>query len=127
MAKRRDQTEHDEMLKYIVIYLTENHYKFIKAELTGYEKPKKICWINSDECHTPDCTAILKDIFHIWEAETGDTITDDLTERQWKLFAAHASQFGSVFNIVIPDNLRNELNSRLDKLGITAIIHDIQI
>lgn len=124
MAKRRNQGSHDSMVQTVANYLEEKNYSNIRADISGYDQPEKICWKNNG-CHIPDATGEANSVMHIWEVETEDSIFDDHTEDQWKLFAAYAAQFKSVFHVVVPKGFESDARDRLNELEISASIHEV--
>jgi len=66
MASRKSQSDHDSMVKKGTIWLKDNSYSDIKADVTGYISPTKITWKSTGKGHIPDITAISSDFpFHI--------------------------------------------------------------
>lgn len=125
MAKRKNQSEHDNMVLTTANYLVSNLYTDVKADIKDYDSPKKICWKDSEKCHIPDVSGKLQGVQHIWEIETEDTISIEHTKDQWKLFSAYASQFDKVFHIVIPQGCSAEAEKQAEEWGITAEFHEV--
>ena len=95
MAKRKDQTKHDYIIKSFTEVLKSDQYKDTKADIDGYERPNKLYWKNG---HRPDITAIYDKIYHspkrfIFEVETKDSINDEHIVDQWQLFSAIGIEF----------------------------------
>ena len=117
MAKRRNQEEHDSMVKAVAKYLKENGHSNIKADLLGYDKPDLIYWESTKKGHIPDVTS-TKNQEYIFEVETDDSIDDSHTEDQWKLFSAYAEQYSKKFIVVVPKELEQQARQRAKQLGI---------
>lgn len=123
MAKRISQSDHDKMVKLVADWLTANNYKSIKADITGYDSPDKIKWSGNPSGHIPDNTALNSDSKpFIFEVETHDSIDDQHTEDQWKLFSAHAKNNNGEFYVVVPNNSRSAAENRVKSLNITASV-----
>ncbi|MDT3696631.1 MAG: hypothetical protein ROY99_09590 [Ignavibacterium sp.] len=103
MAKRKNQSDHDDMVKTTVNYIVSNLYTDEKADIDDYETPTKIIWSKTNDGHVPDVTAKYKDVEHIWEIETEDSISLDHTKSQWQLFSTFATQHYAIFHIVVPE------------------------
>jgi hypothetical protein len=124
MAKRVNQFNHDQMVKYTANYLVNNGYRDIKADLYGFAPPAKITWQQTGTGHIPDVTARNGQL-NIFEVETDDSIFDQHTADQWKLFAAYAHQKGAKFWVVVPIHYEADAQSRISQLGIQADIWGI--
>lgn len=119
MAKRRSQSQHDQMVKFVIDYLLSNNFSSVKADLSGFTKPAKITWESNGQGHIPDVTAEGKES-NLFEIETEDSIFDDHTADQWSLFAAYSQQHGKQFWVVVPHGSVKSAQSRLTQLGIQA-------
>ncbi|MEW6327866.1 MAG: hypothetical protein AB1487_09805 [Thermodesulfobacteriota bacterium] len=125
MAKRESQSQHDQIVRDVYDYLISKGYKNVKADLKGFPQPDLIYWESTGEGHIPDVTASWNGTSAIFEAETGDSIFDQHTEDQWRLFAANAAQYGKTFMVVVPKGSEASAKSRLAQLGIQAEIWNV--
>ena len=121
MAKRQSQANHDRMIGQVAKLLTGKNYKDVKADLEGYTAPRKIVWESTGEGHIPDITAYSSQL-KIFEVETMDSIRDEHTENQWKLFASYAKTNNALFYIVFPKGAADQVQSRLKELNIEACL-----
>ncbi|MBO8183121.1 MAG: hypothetical protein H0Z28_10075 [Archaeoglobus sp.] len=124
MTKRRSQSDHDKMVRYVVDYLKDKGFRNIKADISGFDKPNKIIWKTTGEGHIPDVTAENGSL-HIFEVETEDSINDQHTEDQWELFAAYAKKYSAKFWVVVPQGSRDLAEKRLNQLGLIAKIWEV--
>ncbi|HEC99706.1 MAG TPA: hypothetical protein ENN18_04920 [Proteobacteria bacterium] len=120
MAKRESQSQHDQIVRDVYDYLISKGCKNVKADLKGLLQPDLIYWESTGKGHIPDMTASWNGTGAIFEAETGDSVFDQHTEDQWRLFAANAAQYGKTFMVVIPKGSEASAKSRLAQLGIQA-------
>lgn len=119
MAKRRNQSEHDSMVKAIVNHVKANGHSDIKADLEGYEKPELIYWSSTKKGYYPDITSTKRQNY-IFEVETDDSINDSHTEDQWKLFSANAKEHSKTFIVVVPKGSETQAWQRVKELGINV-------
>ena len=119
-TKRRSQISHDQMVRDVYNHLIANNYRNVKADLKGFTKPGLIYWTLTKKGHIPDLTGKYNEKECIFEVETTDSIFDQHTEDQWKLFAANADQYGKSFRVVVPKSSKEDANSRLSQFGIQA-------
>jgi hypothetical protein len=117
MATRRNQSDHDIMVRSVARHVKEQGHSDIKVNLFGYETPDQIYWGTTNKGHTPDVTSTNIKQF-IFDVETGDSITDPQTEDQWKLFSAHARQQSKTFVVVVPKGFEQQARQRAADLGI---------
>jgi len=96
------KSEHDRLVQKLRNRLVANLYSDIKVDLPGYEKPTRIIWTATQRGHDPDASAYYGLKQHIFEVETADSIGDDHTYEQCKLFAAYAQQHFAEFVLVVP-------------------------
>ena len=122
MATRKSQTSHDQMVWDVYNHLISNSYRDVKADLQSLTKPDLIHWTSNKKGHIPDLTAKYNGNEFIFEVETTDSIFDQHTEDQWRLFAANANQYGKSFRVVVPKSSKEAVDSRLNQLGIQADI-----
>lgn len=125
MAKRKNESEHTSMVSTLANHLSNESYKEIKADHVGHTQPEKITWKNSGEGHIPDVTATKNNKMHVFEIETCDSINDQHTEDQWKLFSAYAKQFEKIFIVVVPKSCERDANARVQTLGVSASVWTI--
>ena len=120
MTKRRSQLKHDRMVRDIAELLVERGYQDIRADITGYKRPDIISG------HIPDVTAWDKNgEFNLFEVETEDSIYDQHTEDQWRLFSAYARQHSARFWVVVPKGWGGDAQKRANDLGINPRIWEI--
>ena len=120
MAKRKYQSNHDQMVRDVYNYLISNGFRNVKADLKGLAQPELIYWTSTENGHIPDLTASRNGTRQIFEIETSDSIFDQHTENQWKLFAANAQQDGKTFFVVVPKGSEDLAKSRLAQVDIQA-------
>ena len=126
MTKRRSQSKHDKMVRRVAELLAEKGYRNIKADIKGYEKPDRIIWCETRTGHIPDVTAWDRNgKFNLFEVETEDSIYDQHTEEQWRLFSAYARQHSAKFWVVVPKGWGADAQRRADELGVSAEICEI--
>ncbi|OGQ94914.1 MAG: hypothetical protein A2284_18910 [Deltaproteobacteria bacterium RIFOXYA12_FULL_61_11] len=116
MAKRRSQSDHDQMVKAVAVHLENEGYCNVAADVKGYDPPTKIIWKRSDSGHVPDATADGI----IVEVETADSINNEHTADQWTLFAAYAAEHDQVFVVVVPEGSKASATRRLRELDVSA-------
>ena len=119
MTKRRNQEEHDSMVRAVVKNVKENGHSNIKADLQGYEKPKLIYWKSKKEGYIPGVTS-TKNQGYIFGIETDYSIDDSHTEDQWRLFSANAKQHSKKFIVVVPKGSEQQARQRAKQLGINV-------
>ncbi len=124
MEKRKSQTEHDSLVDYVARELNKRGYEQVKADLPDYEVPKKIIWQSTGEGFEPDVTGV-KMGFRIFEIETDDSIEDEHTLQQWKLFASYAKVNDAFFYVVFRKGSLEKVQNRLKELGITATLWEV--
>jgi len=118
LAKRRDQSKHDSMVKSVADHVSTTRHTNVKADIAGYNAPDMIYWENSKKGHIPDVTS-SSDTHYIFEVETDDSINDPHTEDQWKLFSANAQQYSKKFIVVVPKGSEQQARMRANQLGVT--------
>jgi hypothetical protein len=105
-------------------HLVAKGFQEVKADLPGFQQPDKIVWSGSGRGHIPDVTGWGSE-FNLFEVETADSINDQHTADQWKLFAAFAGQHGAVFWVVVPVGAAAAAGQRLKDLGISAKVWEL--
>ena len=124
MPKKADQVEHDRLVKKVVDLLGDKGYENIKADLSDFEKPKKIVWQSTGEGRIPDVT-VFKDDFRIFEVETADSVEDEHTAEKWKLFSSYAEVNDAMFYVVFPKGAVEMVKKRIKELGVDACLWEI--
>ncbi len=125
MANRSSQIEHDRMVEYVAKILVGKGYKDVRADLQGFKQPRRIIWESSGEGYLPDVTARSDDDFRIFEVETKDSINDEHTADQWKLFASYADVNKAMFYVVFPKGSVDDVKNRLKELGLEAYLMEV--
>ena len=125
MAKRKSQSEHDQMVRTVYDHLISRGYGDVHADLKGLSQPGLIYWETTGSGHIPDLTAKENGTGLLFEIETDDSIFDQHTEDQWRLFAANAKQYSKIFRVVVPKGAEASAQSRLSELGINADVWTI--
>ena len=118
MANRRDQAEHESMVKSLVIHLKGQRHTNIGVDLFGGDIPDQVYWEKSNVGYIPDVTSI-KNQPYIFEVETEDSINDPHTEEEWRLFYANSRQQKKSFIVVVPKGSEQLARQRAESLGIT--------
>ncbi|MFC1592067.1 hypothetical protein ACFL43_06050 [Thermodesulfobacteriota bacterium] len=124
MSKRRSQTEHDRLVEYVAKLLIGRGYSDVRADIPGYEEPLRIKWQKKGEGFCPDVSG-NKEGLRIFEVETGDSIDDEHTEAQWKLFASFAESNNAMFYVVFPKGCADKVKARLAQLSIKAVLMEV--
>ena len=122
--KRRNQSEHDRIVKAVADHLVAKGFRDVRADLPGWPQPEKIVWKQNSRGHIPDVTGWGSE-FNLFEVETADSISDQHTADQWTLFAAYAGQHSAVFWVVVPVGSEAAANQRLKELGSAAKVWGI--
>lgn len=97
----------------------------MKADLKGLPQPNLVYWGSTGKGHIPDVTASWNGTSAIFEVETGDSVFDQHTEDQWRLFAAFVARYGKTFVVVVPKGSEPSAKLRLGQLGIQAEIWNV--
>lgn len=117
MGKRRNQSEHDSMVRAIADHVAATGHRQIKADLTGFSKPDLVRWQNQTTGHIPDVTS-NNGTAYLFEVETADSIDDQHTADQWKLFSANAQQQSKRFIVVVPKGSEQRARARAAQLNV---------
>jgi len=125
MPNRKNQTEHDNLVKTVANYLISQNFTDVKADIEGYLQPSKITWTATGEGHIPDVSAIINNTQHIYEIETEETISIEHTKNQFVLFSEFAKGHKAVFHIVVPADCKNDAVAQANEWGITAEVNGI--
>ena len=117
MPERKNQTEHDIMVRSVARYVKEQGHSDIKVNLFGYGTPDQIYWETTKQGRTPDVTSKNIKLFII-DVETADSINDPDTGALWRLFSTHARQQSKSFVVVVPKGSEQPARQRALDLGI---------
>jgi len=124
MAKRISQTNHNKIVKTLAEHLIAQNCSNIRADIEGYPSPLKITWTATGNGHIPDVTT-ENGKPQIFEVETEDSIGDNHTEDQWKIFSAHANSNNGVFTVVVPIGCSQAAKTRLVQLNLKAEVWEV--
>jgi hypothetical protein len=124
MAKRESEFEHTHLLEMLGEWLYGQDVTDIRADTDGFNRPDKITLPGDDEGDIPDATA-AGEKFRIYEVETPDSIDDEHTERQWRLFATYAAENNGIFYIVVHPMAMRDAKKRLKELSLEATVVSI--
>ncbi|MDH4028760.1 MAG: hypothetical protein OEU95_08015 [Nitrospirota bacterium] len=113
------------MVRKAVDFLRDLGYTGIRADIHGFDKPRERNWKGQLNGHIPDIEAQGNGKPYLFEVETSDSITDQHTADQWKLFAAHAKINSGEFWVIVPRGEQPAVERRLKSLGIVAKIWEI--
>jgi hypothetical protein len=118
MAVRKNQAEHETMVRSLAIHLKEQGHSDIKVDLFGGPIPDGIYWETRKIGYIPDVTS-TKGQHYLFEVETDDSIDDAHTADEWSLFAANAKRESKLFIVVVPKGSEQVAWQRAQTLGIT--------
>jgi len=124
MTRRADLAEHNRLVKKVVDLLVDKGYENIKADLPDFEKPKKIVWQSTGEGFLPDVT-VSGDEFRIFEVETADSIDDEHTANEWKLFSSYAEVNDALLYVVFPKGSVEKVKKRIKELDVDVCLWEI--
>jgi hypothetical protein len=113
------------MVRYIYDYIGWYRFEDIRADLPNLPKPENTICVNSREEELPDVTGIMGGL-NIIEVETEDSIFNEHTKRQWRLFASYAKANNALFSVVVPAGSRESALKRTKELGIVANIWEVK-
>lgn len=119
------RSEHDRLVEKLRTRLVSNLFSDIKVDLPGYVKPERIVWTATQRGHEPDATASSLAKQYVFEVETADSIGDDHTYEQCRLFAAYVRDRFAEFGLVVPIGSALAARSQLSRWGLTATVHEI--
>jgi len=119
------RSEHDRLVEKLRARLVASLFSDIKVDLPGYAKPERIVWSATQRGHEPDATAYFSAKQHVFEVETTDSISDDHTYEQCRLFAAYARDQLAEFALVVPIGSGGAGRSQLSSWGLTATVLEI--
>lgn len=118
MTTNDGQARHDKIIFDLTSYLTIRNFTQIRADLEGYSQPEQIMSDESGDGYTPDLSALLDDVLHIFEVETESTINSEQAKHRWKLFSAYAVVNELQFVLVVPAEAENEAISLVSDLTL---------
>ena len=118
-------SEHDRLVEKLRSWLVSSLYSDIKVDLPSCEKPDRIVWANTKRGHEPDATAyyVLKQ--HVFEVETADSLGDEHTYEQCRLFAAYVRDRFAEFTLVVPQGCGLAARSQLIRWSLSATVLEI--
>lgn len=117
MAARLHQEDHETMVRSLAIHLKKLGHSDIKVDLFGNKVPEQVRWGANKAGYIPDVTS-TKDKNYVFEVETDDSINEEHTEDEWKLFAAYAKKESRQFIVVVPKGSEQKAWKRAEALGI---------
>lgn len=112
----KESREHEDLIKMMVRYFTNQGFRNIKADVPGMPTPVTI--VGTKRSHVPDLTADKNGMRIILEAETSSSIFDDHTASQWSLFSDVAQKISGEFHIVVPKADRSAAEQSAANLGL---------
>jgi hypothetical protein len=119
------RSEHDRLVEKLRARLVSNLFSDIKVDLPGYVKPERIVWSDTQRGHEPDATACYLAKQYVFEVETADSLGDDHTYEQCRLFAAYVRNRFAEFALVVPTGSALVAQSQISRWGLTATVHEI--
>lgn len=119
------RSEHDRLVEKLRARLESSLYSEIKMDLPGHVKPERIVWTDTQRGHEPDATAYYLTKQHIFEVETEDSIGDEHTHEQCKLFAAYVRNRFAEFTVVVPNGCGVAARSQFFRWGLNATVLEI--
>ncbi len=124
MSRRMSQEEHERLVRVAAGSLLERAYRDIQADVAAFPRPEKITWPHSSRGHVPDIVA-FDDRMNLFEVETEDSVRDEHTEDQWRLFSDFARDNRAVFWVVVPVGVRDAARERMTKLGVKGSVWEV--
>jgi len=116
---RKSESEHNKMIRALVGHLEQEKFIDIKADHIGGDQPDQINWKGGGG-HIPDVKAKKGGVTYLFEVETDDSINDDHTADQLRLFSKAAESWDNhAFNVLVPKDSKEELEAVLTELDIT--------
>ena len=119
------RSEHDQIVQKLGSWLVSNQFSDIKMDLPERVKPDRIVWTDTKRGHEPDATAYYGLKQHVFEVETADSIGEEHTYEQCKLFAAYARDNVAEFTVVVPIGCGIAATSQLSYWGLRAAVLEI--
>ncbi|MFQ5586650.1 MAG: hypothetical protein ACE5GF_07505, partial [Thermodesulfobacteriota bacterium] len=121
MPKRESEFEHTHLLEMLGEWLYGQEVTDVRADTPGFHRPDIITLPGDDKGDTPDATA-AGEKFLIYEVETPDSINDEHTEKQWRLFATYAAANNGIFHVVVHPMAVRDAKKRLKELSLEATV-----
>lgn len=119
------RSEHDRLVEKLRARLVSSLFSDIKVDLPGHAKPDRIVWESTQRGHEPDATAYYLLKHYVFEVETADSLGDEHTYEQCRLFAAYARDQLAEFALVVPTGSGGAGRSQLSSCGLTATVLEI--
>jgi len=119
VAKRESEFEHTHLLEMLGEWLYGQEVTDVRADIDGFHRPDIISVEGGGEGLVPDATA-RGEQFLIYEVETPDSIDDEHTESQWRLFAEYAAKNNGSFHVVVHPMSVKDAKKRVKELSIDA-------
>jgi Holliday junction resolvase len=109
--------EHDNMVRQIAKLHQDNNFD-VQVAIDG-QRPD-----STPDNFIPDVIAKREPFFLVYEVETSDTWDTAHSQQQWESFAKYAKNHSGTFYIVVPNNLKSDVESRLSQLAEDNKIFD---
>ncbi|OFZ96710.1 MAG: hypothetical protein A2Z64_03295 [Betaproteobacteria bacterium RIFCSPLOWO2_02_67_12] len=119
------RSEHDRLVEKLSSHLVSNLFSNIKVDLPGHVKPDRIVWTATQRGHEPDAIAYYLAKQCVFEVETADSLGDDHTYEQCRLFSAYVQGRFAEFALVVPIGSAFDARSQLSRWGLIATVHEI--
>ena len=119
------KSEHDRAVERLRTRLVSNLFSDIKVDLPGHVKPERIVWVDTNRGHEPDATAYYLTKQHVFEVETADSLGDEHTYEQCRLFAAYVRDRFAEFTLVVPSGCGSAAWSQLSRWGLSATVLEV--
>ena len=118
-------SEHDRLVQKLGSWLVSNLFSDVKVDLPGHVKPDRIVWTDTQRGHEPDASAYYALKQHIFEVETADSIGNEHTYEQCRLFAAYVHDRFAEFTLVVPSGSSSAAWSQLSRWRLSATVLEI--
>lgn len=119
------KSEHDRLVERLRSWLVSTLFSDIKVDLLGHVKPDRIVWTNTQRGHEPDATAYYLRKQYVFEVETADSLGDEHTHEQCRLFAAYVRDRFAEFTLVVSIGCSFAARSQLLRWGLNATVLEI--
>lgn len=119
------KSEHDRLVERLRSWLVSTLFSDIKVDLLGHAKPDRIVWTNTQRGHEPDATAYYLRKQYVFEVESADSLGDEHTHEQCRLFAAYVRDKFAEFTLVVPIGCSFAARSQLLRWGLNAAVLEI--
>ena len=111
MSKRSSEANHSAAVGYVALVL-EKDYDYtdvcVDLDMDSFDTPEQIDMPGFDRGGVPDVTGYHEGRQHIFEVETPDSIRDEHTSHQWRLFAKYADENNATFLWLCPRRKRKK-------------------